>query len=354
MHPFTVALTGGIASGKSEIARRFAALGASVVDADVVAREIVQPGMPALEEIAATFGKQMLDASGSLERAEMRALIFGDADARRRLETILHPRVRAEMLVRTDAAQGPYALLVIPLLVETAGYDWVDRILVVDLPRELQLARAIARDRMAPSLAEAMIDAQASREQRLAAADDVIDNSGAPDALDAQVAALHEKYLDLAATRASGQTARSRFEMPCDDVSAFGCAFSSCRNRQSIRSSNRRLTAERSARNPSMKRIKPTVTDAAASTADWMWPAPCPVELVGEIPAAGNRADAEEEERNEPEERQRFVGGEDAHDRRRRAPHIAADAFHEARRAQIRIRADRHRIARGCCCGRPG
>jgi dephospho-CoA kinase len=198
MRPFTVALTGGIASGKSEAARRFAALGATVIDADVVARELVQPGTPALAEIATLFGAQMLDANGSLERAEMRALIFGDAEARRRLEAILHPRVRAEMLVRTDAARGPYALLVIPLFVETAGYEWVDRVVVVDLPRELQLARAIARDRMAPSLAEAMIDAQASREQRLAAADDVIDNSGTPDALDAQISSLHARYLDLA------------------------------------------------------------------------------------------------------------------------------------------------------------
>lgn len=201
MHPFTVALTGGIASGKSETARRFAALGASVIDADVVAREIVQPGMPALEEIAATFGKQMLDASGSLERAEMRTLIFGDAEARRKLETILHPRVRAEILLRTDSAQGPYVLLVIPLLVETAGYEWVDRVLVVDLPREQQLARAIARDRMSPALAEAMIDAQAAREQRLAVADDVIENSGTPEALDAQVAALHRKYVELASAQ---------------------------------------------------------------------------------------------------------------------------------------------------------
>lgn len=198
MHPFTVALTGGIASGKSEAARRFATLGASVVDADAVARELVQPGMPALAEIAAAFGPQMLDASGSLERAEMRALIFGDTDARRKLEAILHPRVRAEMLLRTDAAKGPYALLVVPLYVETGGYDWVDRVVVVDLPRELQLSRAIARDKMAPSLAEAMIDAQASREQRLAIADDVIDNSGTPDALDAQVSALHARYLGLA------------------------------------------------------------------------------------------------------------------------------------------------------------
>jgi len=201
MHPYTVALTGGIASGKSEAARRFAALGASVVDADVVAHELVAPGMPALAEIAAAFGPEILDESGSLERAEMRALIFGNAEARRRLEAILHPRVRAEMLVRTDAATGPYALLVVPLYVETGGYDWVDRVVVVDLPRELQLARAIARDRMAPSLAEAMIDAQASREQRLAAADDVIDNSGTPDALAAQIAALHAKYVELAAIR---------------------------------------------------------------------------------------------------------------------------------------------------------
>jgi dephospho-CoA kinase len=201
MRPYSVALTGGIASGKSEAARRFAALGASVVDADVVARQLVEPGMPALTEIASVFGAQMLDGKGSLERAEMRALVFGDGEARRKLEAILHPRVRAEMLVRTDAAKGPYALLVIPLFVETAGYEWVDRVVVVDLPRELQLARAIARDRMVPSLAEAMIDAQASREQRLAAADDVIDNSGTPDALDAQVAALHGKYVRLAAMR---------------------------------------------------------------------------------------------------------------------------------------------------------
>jgi dephospho-CoA kinase len=201
MHPYTVALTGGIASGKSEAARRFAALGATVVDADVVARELVQPGMPALGEIAAAFGPHMLDESGSLERTEMRTLIFGDVDARRRLEAILHPRVRAEMLLRTDAATGSYALLVVPLYVETGGYDWVDRVAVVDLPRELQLARAIARDRMVPSLAEAMIDAQVSREQRLAAADDVIDNSGTPDALDAQVAALHANYVERAAPR---------------------------------------------------------------------------------------------------------------------------------------------------------
>jgi dephospho-CoA kinase len=201
MRPYTVVLTGGIASGKSECARRFAALGASVIDADVVARELVAPGMPALGEIAAAFGRHMLDAAGSLERAEMRALVFGDADARRRLESILHPRVRAELRARAEVAAGPYAMLVVPLYVESGGYDFVDRVCVVDLPRDVQLARAIARDRMTPSLAEAMLDAQASREQRLAIANDVIDNSGPPHALEAQVTALDRLYRDLATNR---------------------------------------------------------------------------------------------------------------------------------------------------------
>lgn len=198
MRPFTVVLTGGIASGKSECARRFATLGASVVDADVVARELVAPGMPALDEIAAAFGAHMLDSSGSLERAEMRALVFGDAEARRKLEAILHPRVRAELRTRAETVTGPYALLVVPLYVESGGYDFVDRVCVVDLPRDVQLARAIARDRIAPSLAEAMLDAQASREQRLAIANDVIDNGGGLDALRAQVISLHQSYICLA------------------------------------------------------------------------------------------------------------------------------------------------------------
>ena len=202
MRPYTVVLTGGIASGKSECARRFAALGASVIDADVVARELVAPGSPALNEIAAAFGTHMLDSTGSLERAEMRALVFGDAAARKKLESILHPRVRAELRARAETIAGPYALLVVPLYVESGGYDFVDRVCVVDLPRDVQLARAIARDRMSPSLAEAMLDAQASREQRLAIADDVIDNSGTPDALEPQVAALDSLYRELSANRA--------------------------------------------------------------------------------------------------------------------------------------------------------
>jgi dephospho-CoA kinase len=201
MRPFTVALTGGIASGKSEVARRFAALGATVIDADLVARELVQPGTPALDEIAATFGAQMIDASGSLDRTAMRNLVFADPNARKQLEAILHPRVRAELFARSTNISGAYAMLMIPLFVETGAYNWVDRVLVVDLPRALQLARVIARDKLAPTLAEAIIDAQATREQRLAVADDVIDNSSSPDAIDAQVATLHRRYLELAAAR---------------------------------------------------------------------------------------------------------------------------------------------------------
>jgi dephospho-CoA kinase len=126
----------------------------------------------------------------------MRALVFGDASARKKLEAILHPRVRAELRARAEAITGPYALLVVPLYVESGGYDFVDRVCVVDLPRDVQLARAIARDRMTPSLAEAMLDAQATREQRLAIADDVIDNSGSRTLLDGQVLQLHRKYVE--------------------------------------------------------------------------------------------------------------------------------------------------------------
>ena len=199
MRPFTVALTGGIASGKSEVERRFAALGVPVIDADIVARELVAPGMPALAEIVAEFGGHMIDANGALDRRAMRNLVFDDAKARKRLEAILHPRVREEILQRANHASGPYVLLVIPLLVETGAYGWVDRVLLVDVPREQQLARLVARDKTTPALAEAILDAQATREQRLEAADDVIDNGGEPAALERQVAELHQRYFTLAA-----------------------------------------------------------------------------------------------------------------------------------------------------------
>ena len=203
-HPFTVALTGGIASGKSAVAERFAVLGANVIDADVVARELVAPGSAALAEIVTVFGSDVLDANAALDRRAMRERVFADVDARRKLEAILHPRVRAALRERSAVAAGPYALLVIPLLAESGYYDWVDRALVVDVPREVQRARLLSRDGVTPQLADAMLDAQVGREQRLALADDVIENGETLAELVAQVAVLHARYLDLAQSRRSG------------------------------------------------------------------------------------------------------------------------------------------------------
>lgn len=195
---YTVALTGGIASGKSAVSDRFAALGADVIDADLVSRELVAPGGAALAEITAAFGADVLASDGSLDRRAMRAIVFADESRRRRLEGILHPRVRDILRERAQAGAAAYALLVIPLLVESGHYDWVDRVLVVDVPRELQHARLVARDGITPALADAMLDAQASRAQRLAIADDVITNDGTLADLDARVRLLHERYLALA------------------------------------------------------------------------------------------------------------------------------------------------------------
>src|SRR5687768_13528826 len=142
---FTVALTGGIASGKSAASDRFAALGADVVDADLVSRELVAPGGAALGEIVAAFGKNVLTPEGALDRRAMRALVFADGARRRQLEAILHPRVRDILRERAHAGSGEYALLVVPLLVESGHYGWVDRVLVVDVPREVQRARLVAR-----------------------------------------------------------------------------------------------------------------------------------------------------------------------------------------------------------------
>jgi dephospho-CoA kinase len=201
--PFTVALTGGIASGKSAAAEYFAALGASLIDADVIARELVAPGSAALAEIVAVFGSDVLDANGALDRRAMRARVFADARARAQLDAILHPRVHRTLRERASLVKGPYALLVIPLLVESGHYDWVDRVVVVDVPRAVQRMRLLARDGITAQLADAMLDAQASREQRLAVADDVIENSGTLAELETQVNALHQRYVKLVQRRAS-------------------------------------------------------------------------------------------------------------------------------------------------------
>jgi len=199
VQPFRVALTGGIASGKSTVADLFAALGVPVIDTDVIARQVVEPGQPALAKIAATFGSDVLDSEGRLDRRRMRERIFTDPDAKRRLEAILHPAIRAEMERQSMAAQGPYQVLVIPLLTEGGRRDHVDRVLLVDVPEELQIQRLMMRDGVSHEQAQASLNAQATRAQRLALADDVIRNTGRVDGLREQVAELHGKYLRLAA-----------------------------------------------------------------------------------------------------------------------------------------------------------
>lgn len=197
--PFVIALTGGIASGKSAVARRFEALGIHIHDADVAAREVVAPGTPALAQIEFVFGHDVLNDDGSLDRRAMRERVFADADARRKLEAIVHPRVRTWLQRKVGMDRGPYCVLAIPLLVENrAEYDWVDRALLVDAPEALQVERLMKRDDVTRAHAESMLAAQSTREQRLAIADDVIVNDRDEAALDAQVAALHAQYLEHA------------------------------------------------------------------------------------------------------------------------------------------------------------
>ncbi|HUL91742.1 MAG TPA: dephospho-CoA kinase [Burkholderiales bacterium] len=199
MKPYTVGLTGGIGSGKSTVAGMFANLGVQVIDSDEIAHELTRPGGEAMAPIRAAFGAEVVAADGSLDRARMRRLAFGDAQARKRLEAILHPLIRAESGRRLQRAASPYAILVIPLLVES-GVDRsrIGRVLVVDCPEAGQLERVMRRSALPKEEVRAILASQATREQRLAAADDVIDNSGAPEALKGQISRLHEKYLTLA------------------------------------------------------------------------------------------------------------------------------------------------------------
>ena len=198
--PLRVALTGGIASGKTTVADLFAARGVPVIDTDVIARDVVQPGTPALAAVVEAFGIEVLGADGRLDRRRMRERIFSDAGARRRLEGILHPAIRAEMARRSLAAGGPYQVLVIPLLAEGGRRDHVDRVLLVDVPEELQVERLMLRDGVSREQATASLGAQAGRAARLAIADDVIVNTGRADDLDHEVTALDVKYRKLAAS----------------------------------------------------------------------------------------------------------------------------------------------------------
>ncbi|MCZ8130632.1 MAG: dephospho-CoA kinase [Steroidobacteraceae bacterium] len=194
-----IGLTGGIASGKSAVADAFARRGIEIVDTDVLAREVVEPGTPALAAVVETFGPDVLGPDGRLDRRRLRTRVFADPAERQRLEAILHPAIRAAMRSRAAAATTPYVVIAIPLLVENGLQSQVDRVLVVDCPPELQLARLLARDGETPEGARAILAAQATREARLVEADDVVTNAGTLAELEAQVAALHERYLALAA-----------------------------------------------------------------------------------------------------------------------------------------------------------
>lgn len=201
MSHYIIGLTGGVASGKTEVARLFAALGVPVADADVAARNAVAPGSDGLASVVAAFGTKVLDASGALDRAAMRRKIFGDDQARQMLEAVVHPLVRATLRAECEAAPGPYAIAAIPLLAEGGGretYPWLDRILAVDVPVEVQLSRLLRRDGIDHDLAQRMVVAQATREQRLAIADDILVNTGELSALPAQVAAFDAQYRALA------------------------------------------------------------------------------------------------------------------------------------------------------------
>ncbi|MCC5810221.1 MAG: dephospho-CoA kinase [Ectothiorhodospiraceae bacterium] len=194
---YTVGLTGGIASGKTAVSDRLKALGADIIDADVAARAVVEPGEPALEELTREFGPTILQADGTLDRAALRRQVFGDTAARKRLEAILHPKIREWLMQRLEASPGPYAVLVVPLLVEGGLVDLVDRVLVVDVPETVQLERLVRRDGSDEQQARAILAAQAGRDQRLARADDVLDNTAPLEDLDARVEELHRRYLAL-------------------------------------------------------------------------------------------------------------------------------------------------------------
>lgn len=196
--PMIVALTGGVASGKTAVSDRFADLGVPVVDTDLLAREAVAPGSPGLAEVAAAFGPEMIGPGGDLERAALRRRIFDDPAARDRLEDILHPRIADTARRQLAALDVPYAILVVPLLVESGLFEDADRVLVVDVPEEVQIERLMKRDGSTREQAEAMLAAQASRERRLAQADDVIENTGTLESLYSAIRALDEKYRELA------------------------------------------------------------------------------------------------------------------------------------------------------------
>ena len=196
---YIVALTGGIGSGKSTVAHAFARLGITIIDADIIARQVVEPNTPALNAIEAHFCRRVIQADGTLNRRQLRECIFSDSSEKAWLNALLHPIIHQETQRQIAAARSPYVLWVVPLLVENQLQHKADRTLVIDVSRETQIQRTMARDHVSREHAEQILAAQATREARLAVADDVIDNNGAPDAIASDVARLHAQYLTFAA-----------------------------------------------------------------------------------------------------------------------------------------------------------
>ncbi|MBL0636720.1 dephospho-CoA kinase [Aeromonas dhakensis] len=200
---YVVAITGGIGSGKTTVANQFAELGIEVVDADIIAREVVEPGTPALAAIAAHFGANVIAPDGRLDRRQLREQVFTDPQAKGWLNALLHPLIRSEMQRQCAAARSPYCLLVVPLLVENGLTALANRVLVIDVDEATQIERTCRRDGVSREQAEAILAAQASRTERLAAADDVLDNqNGTPEAIKSRIFALHETYLAFASQQA--------------------------------------------------------------------------------------------------------------------------------------------------------
>jgi dephospho-CoA kinase len=196
----TVALTGGIGSGKSTVSRHLESLGVPVIDADLLARQMVEPGSPALQEIQEAFGDQLVDETGYLDRTALREIVFQNPDQRARLEAILHPRIRQAMADWLEQQETPYAVVVIPLLFETGQTDLADRILVVDCETGRQIQRVLARDELSPAQVEQILAAQVERKTRLQGADDIIENNGTLAELIAATEVMHQGYLKLAAS----------------------------------------------------------------------------------------------------------------------------------------------------------
>jgi len=194
---FTLGITGGIGSGKSTVADMFSTLGIYCVDADTVAREVVQPESPCLEEIAKHFGTKILNTNGTLNRALLREIIFNVPDEKQWLEHLTHPEINRLLRLRLEQASSPYRILVTPLLFEKQQQPMVDRILVVDIPETVQLARSSHRDKVAPASIKAIMKAQVSREVRIRSADDIVDNSQGLKHTEQQVLKLHRFYLSL-------------------------------------------------------------------------------------------------------------------------------------------------------------